>query len=75
MRLYRIVNRNGEHVCERGSKKACIDLLKEHVTDPPTFPGWSNAPYYVLRVETAHVLTFRPRRVSPAPSDATKGKP
>jgi hypothetical protein len=58
-RIYRITNRHGEKVCERGSKRACIDLLRKHVTSPPTFTGWSEAPYYVLRVETTCVRVFK----------------
>lgn len=60
-RVYKITNRDGEHVCERATKRECMSLLEKYAADPVTHPHWANAPYYVLRVETTHVRTFRPK--------------
>ncbi len=60
-RTYRITTREGAYVCERGTKRECVDLLEKYAADPLRHPHWAEAPYYVLRVEITHVKTFRPK--------------
>jgi hypothetical protein len=60
-RAYRITDADGGYVCERGTKRECVDLLEKYASDPAHFLNWSNAPYHVLRVEITHVKTFRPK--------------
>lgn len=58
-RVYRIIDKNGTYVCERRTKKACIELLRKYAADPAKYPRWDNAPYHVLRIETEHVFKFK----------------
>lgn len=54
-RTYRITDRDGGYVCERGTKRECVELLEKYVGSM----HWNNEPYHVLRVEITHVRTFR----------------
>lgn len=74
-RTYRITNREGAYVTERATKRECVALLEKYAADPVHFPNWSEAPYYVLRVEITHVRTFRPKATPvsrPAPCPGCK---
>lgn len=61
VRVYQIRNADNEAICERATKKACIEILNRCATDPPTLKGWSNGPYFVMRVEKTLVYRHRPR--------------
>lgn len=52
-RIYRITNRDGGKVCDRGTKRECIELLEEQVGSK----HWDNGPY--LRPPNRDVRTFR----------------
>lgn len=73
-RVYRIVNRHGEKVTERATMTECVGILTRNVSSPPKLIGWSEGPYVILRVETTHIRTFRPRPSSPAPRKEPKEK-
>lgn len=73
-RVYAIRNTvTGARVCERSTKKACIEMLDMYVTDPETNKHWGTGPYAVFRIETTLVYRHRPRRVTPRALRTGKG--
>lgn len=60
-RCWRIENAEGQRVTARRTLRECRELLEKYVTEPPSFPGWSEGPYTIVRIIKRHVTTFRPR--------------
>lgn len=58
-RHYKITDGDGRYVCSRGTKAECQKIVKAYASDPVSFKGWDNPPYYVTRVEETLVWTYR----------------